>query len=518
MRRAVLLFALALVVLLGGVGWISVTALRLERAEAEARRRAALEESVRLSLWRMDSAVLPILAREAEGGPLAERVLLRFRVEPDGSVTSLSESPEAAARVVRLAEVLRAAPLAGALPQAQELQRVVADGAKSPAPGAKLQDAQTYRNTQEWQARTKSALQASSYGKVAGNANDHDAGSAPAGEPLVPVFAGPELILARRSGAAIEGSWLDWPALEAALLAEVKDLLPEARLERAASIDDGERRLAALPVRLVPGEVPLAAGGGAQVGTILGVAWSGVLLAAGAVLALLLGALALSERRAAFVSAVTHELRTPLTTLRAYTEMLADGKIQSEEKRGRYLETLHRESVRLGHLVENVLSWARIEKGRGGERRERVELAALLERARERLETRTSEAGMTLELDAGPEGLACQADPAAVEQILFNLVDNACKYAAGAADRTIRVACAPGVVVRVIDQGPGLPADARARLFQPFSRSAEKAAGSAPGVGLGLALCRRLARGMGGELVLEEGAGTRFALRLRAIS
>ena len=122
-----------------------------------------------------------------------------------------------------------------------------------------------------------------------------------------------------------------------------------------------------------------------------------------------------------------------------------------------------------------------------------------------------------------PEGqgdVAVRADPAAVEQILFNLVDNACKYAASAADRRIELVVDGGggrPALKVCDHGPGVsPADAR-RLFRPFSKSASDAAVSAPGVGLGLALSRRLAREMGGDLGFEPGAsgGACFVLALK---
>ena len=76
------------------------------------------------------------------------------------------------------------------------------------------------------------------------------------------------------------------------------------------------------------------------------------------------GALSLSERRGTFVSAVTHELRTPLTTFRLYTEMLDEGMVASGESQRNYMKTLRSEADRLGHLVENVLSFARLERGR----------------------------------------------------------------------------------------------------------------------------------------------------------
>jgi signal transduction histidine kinase len=97
-----------------------------------------------------------------------------------------------------------------------------------------------------------------------------------------------------------------------------------------------------------------------------------------------------------------------------------------------------------------------------------------------------------------------------VEQVIVNLVDNACKYARPSDPATIEVAvsgdgaCAR---VRVRDHGPGLSETARRRLFRPFSKSDREAADSAPGLGLGLALCRDLARAQGGDLTLDEGVG-----------
>lgn len=111
------------------------------------------------------------------------------------------------------------------------------------------------------------------------------------------------------------------------------------------------------------------------------------------------------------------------------------------------------------------------------------------------------------------------ADPGAVEQILFNLVDNACKYGVGGT-RRIEINCELDGKARISvrDFGPGISRTEAARLFQPFRKSAQQAANSAPGVGLGLALSRRLARAMGGELALDAHVrdGCRFTLTLPA--
>jgi signal transduction histidine kinase len=236
---------------------------------------------------------------------------------------------------------------------------------------------------------------------------------------------------------------------------------------------------------------------------------------------MLFGVWSLSERRAAFVSAVTHELRTPLTTFRLYTEMLGQGMVADEGRRREYLRTLAAEADRLSHLVENVLSYARLERGPPPSHHENVTLSQILARVTPRLAARAGQAGMELAVVASPATAEAtvQADVSAVEQILFNLVDNACKYAAGATDRRIHVDAEVNgnqVLLRVRDHGPGLDRAALRRLFQPFNKSAHEAAKSAPGVGLGLALSRRYAQAMGGELTLERSGdgGAAFTLRL----
>ncbi len=99
-------------------------------------------------------------------------------------------------------------------------------------------------------------------------------------------------------------------------------------------------------------------------------------------------------------------------------------------------------------------------------------------------------------------------DVAAVEQILFNLVDNACKYAApNTSEKLIHLEAVPNTkfaMLRVRDHGQGISEQGARRLFKPFSKSAHEAAHTAPGIGLGLALCRRLSRSMGGDLQLDR--------------
>lgn len=331
-----------------------------------------------------------------------------------------------------------------------------------------------------------------------------------------PVWLGSELVLARRVNFAdrfvVQGVWLNWTNLRESLVASVKDLFPaaEVRPVLTANADPQARLLAAIPAQLVIGQAsasPLPVW--SPVRSALLVAWLCVLLAAVAVAVLLHGTVSLSERRAAFVSAVTHELRTPLTTFKMYSEMLAEGMIPDETKRKSYLSTLCSEANRLSHLVENVLAYARLERGSARSRVECVSLGQLIDRVKDRLDQRAGQAGMKIVIDSDATALqtSVHIDVSAVEQILFNLVDNACKYAAPTAtEKLIHLEALPDgkfAMLRVRDHGQGISLEGAKRLFQPFSKSAHEAAHSAPGVGLGLALCRRLSRSMGGDLRLD---------------
>ncbi|NWK54025.1 HAMP domain-containing histidine kinase [Verrucomicrobiaceae bacterium N1E253] len=361
---------------------------------------------------------------------------------------------------------------------------------------------------------------------------------------LKPLWLGQDLILAREvvdsSGKRVQGVWLDARKIRTSLLVEIDDLLPNAVLEpvrRGVGVLLGELPdpyaddpmvMAALPWKLSPGEVAVADPvGWTPMRKTLAVAWVGALLAALAAVALMRGVVKLSERRASFVSSVTHELRTPLTTFSLYSDMLAEGMVRDEDKQQEYLYTLRRESARLTHLVENVLAYSRIERGSARARVENIEVARLIDRIRDRLQQRADEVGMNLsfEIDDQTGGRHLDVDTTAVEQIIFNLVDNACKYASGddyGKNLLLQVGgdthSSGDVYFRVCDEGPGVDRSEHRRLFRAFHKSAKEAAHSKPGVGLGLALSRRLARALGGDLVIvPRERGACFELRLKGL-
>jgi signal transduction histidine kinase len=328
--------------------------------------------------------------------------------------------------------------------------------------------------------------------------------------------------LPKGTSGSVQGVWLDSRVLREQLLREVADLLPQAKLLAVEGQRAAEDPLAmvSFPFRLERNEVVVVAKTSAPppFGTPLWVAWAAVALAVVTSSLLVRGVMRLSERRASFVSAVTHELRTPLTTFRLYSDMLEGGAVK-EEKRGHYLRVLSREADRLSHLVENVLAFSRIERGNARSQVRETTAGELLEQSRERLEARLATAGMSLEMDTTC-ALRVRVDTAAVEHILFNLIDNAAKYAANSDPPRVAIrvhGAGRSVEIIVSDHGPGIPPSERGRIFRAFHKSAHEAAESQPGIGLGLALSRRLARSQRGDLQCVDGAhGACFILRLPA--
>jgi signal transduction histidine kinase len=597
------LFLLCLAITAPAMGWLSLKALEVDRAESHARRQAALDESVNLALWRMDTLLMPLLAQEAARPPVAfqprastnnpgaavspllenrpEYVRLHFQAGPEGHWVSpqapaepkqVQANSDAETDYRSLLAQLQAALSFDHLLQETPSEMLASVAPDSPAMGEpeahqQLAQAPVLSNYRATNQSGEYASPQSTEPEIDGLEDDSPQQSQFTGKgqnelfqrnravqayaqqqvreqraavpQLAPVAAKPvsegasrafwvgdKLLLARRvqigEETVVQGCWLDWPAIEKRLRAEAADLLPQLALipVRSESELNPARALATLPVQIEVAPAAAEERAWSPIRMSLAIAWGCLALAALAMAALLWGVISLSERRAAFVAAVTHELRTPLTTFRMYSEMLAQG-IAPPESRQHYLNTLQSEAVRLSHLVENVLSYARLERGNGFVRRSQVSLAELVESWKPQLAERAAQAELelTIHIDEQAASTVVSTDPQAVGQILFNLVDNAAKYAHGSHERRIEISCdASGktAAIRVRDFGPGLTPAQRRKLFRPFSKTVQEAAVTAPGVGLGLALCRRLARDLGGRLTLEpqNGAGASFVLEL----
>lgn len=225
-----------------------------------------------------------------------------------------------------------------------------------------------------------------------------------------------------------------------------------------------------------------------------------------------------SVQKTSFVANVSHELKTPLTTIRLYAELLEQGRVQDEEKRRGYLVTIGRETERLARLVNNVLDFSRLERGRRALQPESLDLAAEAQRLASMLAPRAAEAGLQLETAIPGSLVPVHLDRDALGQIVLNLADNAFKYASAGGELRIELAAAgPGrCALRFLDRGPGVPPALRERVFEKFYRIDESLTAEKGGAGLGLSIARQLARAMGGELrcLPREGGGAEFRLEL----
>jgi two-component system phosphate regulon sensor histidine kinase PhoR len=225
-----------------------------------------------------------------------------------------------------------------------------------------------------------------------------------------------------------------------------------------------------------------------------------------------------AAQKTSFVANVSHEFKTPLTTIRLYAELLEQGRVRDASQGGEYLRTIGRETERLARLVNNALDFSRLEQGRKKYARDRVDLTAALGRLLDTHEPRLREAGLTLERALPAEPVEVATDPDALEQIVLNVLDNACKYASEG--HVVRVALArrgaSGTEVRIGDRGPGVPPEHRALIFEKFHRVDDALTAEKTGAGLGLSIARQLARGLGGELryAPREGGGAEFILEL----
>jgi signal transduction histidine kinase len=220
--------------------------------------------------------------------------------------------------------------------------------------------------------------------------------------------------------------------------------------------------------------------------------------------------------KTSFVANVSHELKTPLTTIRLYADLLAQGRVRDEAKRTAYLETIGHETQRLARLVGNVLDFSRLEQGKKKYERVEFDLAAELRRLVEVHGPRLAEAGLRVEIEV-PERFTLATDRDAVEQIVLNLLENTCKYAADGGEVLLALEKAEsGARVTVADRGPGVAPEQRERVFEKFHRVDDRLTAEKSGAGLGLSIARQLARGLGGDLVCRarEGGGAEFVLTM----
>lgn len=200
--------------------------------------------------------------------------------------------------------------------------------------------------------------------------------------------------------------------------------------------------------------------------------------------------------RNTLLSAVSHDLRTPLAAIAGTAELVTDPKLPDDVRR-EMLATIRSESQRLARLLTNLLDLSRLESGAHVLHREICPVEETLVAALAQLKSRLARHDVRVHSPA--EDLLVAADPVLLEQAVVNLLDNAAKYSPAGSIIDVRASgTAQEVTIEVADHGPGIPAGEEERIFERFYRAGDGA--RAEGAGLGLAICRGIARALGGRV------------------
>jgi signal transduction histidine kinase len=217
-----------------------------------------------------------------------------------------------------------------------------------------------------------------------------------------------------------------------------------------------------------------------------------------------------------FVATISHELRTPMTAVYgAATTLLHRERALNEEQRRQLLEVIEAEARRLAHITEEVLLTSQLDREDVRIVQEAVDVVDVVRATVEAMATRLPDP-VSVELDVDPGVGAATGDRDRIQQVVFNLLDNAVKYG-GATGVAVRIGAEDGAIcIDVTDRGPGIGLADQERIFEKFYRADPQLAQAPAGTGLGLYISRELITRMGGTLRVtsDPGEGATFAVRL----
>lgn len=230
--------------------------------------------------------------------------------------------------------------------------------------------------------------------------------------------------------------------------------------------------------------------------------------------------LKLARQKTDFVSNVSHELKTPLTSIRMFSELLAEGRVSDTAKQHSYLNIITAEAARLTRLINNVLDFARLERGEKKYNFQPCDLNEVVRAVAQTFRPHLEAAGFKFDCVLPDMTVFMHGDADALSQIIVNLLSNAEKYSNGGKEITLaldrRESPLPYAEVRVLDRGSGVPRGSGEKIFEKFYRAHNSLSSGVPGSGLGLTIARQIARAHGGDVVYEPraGGGSCFILRL----
>lgn len=314
------------------------------------------------------------------------------------------------------------------------------------------------------------------------------------------------VVLANRAAAAMFG--FPWPAAGRTLLETVRHHEVAALIERLTQesrvIGHEIRIEGAQPLLVQVNAAALRDGAGAPSGVVL-------------VFHDLTRMRELEGVRQDFVANVSHELRTPLSLIKGAVETLLDGAKNDPAALTKLLDIIDRHADRLTRLIDDLLLLAKLDSGRMPLHVQVLGLRPLVQEVMDDLGSRAADRQMLLESTL-TDGLTTRADPDRLRQVLSNLIDNAIKYgrAAGRIVISGQAIDEGWLEVRVHDDGPGIPPETQARVFERFYRIDKARSRDQGGTGLGLAIVKHVVQTHGGKVRVESspGQGTAFIITL----
>ena len=219
------------------------------------------------------------------------------------------------------------------------------------------------------------------------------------------------------------------------------------------------------------------------------------------------------QMRREFTANVSHELKTPLTSISGMAEIMKDGLVKQEDVRG-FAADIYQESQRLIRLVEDILHLSRLDEGGSGLERQEIDLLDLARTVEDRLQSTAKQHQVELELTG--DHAAVQGLPSVVEEMVYNLCDNAIKYNRPGGKASVRVEDgADAVTVTVSDTGIGIPPEDRERVFERFYRVDKSHSKAIGGTGLGLSIVKHGAALHNAQVELDSAPGKGTTVRLR---
>ena len=227
--------------------------------------------------------------------------------------------------------------------------------------------------------------------------------------------------------------------------------------------------------------------------------------------------LQIAKLKSEFVSTVSHEFRTPLTSIRYLAELLQRGRVQEENKKQQYYETITSESERLSRLIENILDFSKIEAGMKEYQFEETDIIKLAEDVAARFGEQVAGEKFVMEKEISNQMPKVFADKEAISRALFNLLDNAFKYSEGSLKAYLRVwSDEENIFLEVKDEGIGISKQDQSKIFEKFYRSGDVHHTSVKGSGIGLTLVAHIIKAHEGYVLLESelGKGTKVTIKL----